>query len=159
MQENGLKTRFRLKENLTFANLMNQQKAISPRILVFSKWSRKKYAIFASLGKLIKIGVLNADICQKSLLKGLVNIAYNANIKSDIDADENELKIKDHDSLQFILSFLGLSIFQVFNFASITNSKKVNPFRTKLYSEYKVCFLPGVRNRLFFTTQLEFHKL
>jgi len=128
---------------------MNQQKSILPRIFVFSKWSRKKYAIFSSLGKLIKIGVLKADICQKALLKGLVDLAYFANIKGDLDEDEKDLNIKDHDSLQFILTSLGLSIFQTFNLTSITIPKKVSPFITILYSEYQVCFLPSVRNRFF----------
>ena len=129
---------------------MNQQKSISPCIFVFSKWSRKKYAIFASLGKLIKIGVLKAEICQKALLKGLVDLAYFANIKGDFDEDENDLNIKDHDSLQCILSSLGLPVFPAFNLTSNTISKKANPFRTELHSEYKVCFLLSVRNRFFF---------
>lgn len=135
---------------------MNQQKYISTNIFVFSKWSRKAYAIFASLGKLIKIGVLKADICQKALLKGIVELGKIAEFKEDVDEDENALDITDHDSLQFILSVLGLSVFSIFNLTSVTISKKVKPLRTILFREYKVCFLLSVRNRLFFIRQLEF---
>lgn len=39
------------------------------KTVVFSKWSRKKFAIFASLGKLVKIGRVSADICDKALQK------------------------------------------------------------------------------------------
>lgn len=135
---------------------MNQQKYITTNIFVFSKWSRKEYAIFASLGKLIKIGVLKADICQKALLKGIVELGKIAEFKEDVDEDENALDITDHDSLQFILSVLGLSVFSIFNLTSVTISKKVKPLRTILFREYKVCFLLSVRNRLFFIRQLEF---
>lgn len=128
---------------------MNQQKYISPNIFVFSKWSRKEYAIFASLGKLIKIGVLKADLCQKALLKGIVDLGNIAEFEEYFDEDESALNITDHESLQFILSSLGLSVFQAFNLASVTISKKVNPLRTILFSDYKVCFLLKVRNRFF----------
>ena len=128
---------------------MNQQKYISTKIFVFSKWSRKEYAIFASLGKLIKIGVLKADICQKALLKGLVDLGKIAKIIEDFDEDECDLDITNHDSLQFMLSSPGLSIFHVTNLAAIKISKKKNPLRTIIFNEYKVCFLPSVRNGLF----------
>jgi hypothetical protein len=133
---------------------MNQQTYISPSIFVFSKWSRKEYAIFASLGKLIKIGVLKADICQKALLKGLVDLNNNVGIKEDCEEDETELSSPDQNSLQLILSSLGLSVLQSYNLVSSTTSEKVNPLRNILYSQYKVCFLLNVRNRLFFSTQI-----
>ena len=37
--------------------------------IVFSKWSRKNYAIFASLHKVIKIARLSVDVCMSSLSK------------------------------------------------------------------------------------------
>lgn len=38
-------------------------------VVVFSQWSRKAYAVFASLKKVIRIAGLSVDICQSSLLK------------------------------------------------------------------------------------------
>ncbi len=137
---------------------MNQQKYISTNIFVFYRWSRKHYAIFASLGRLIKIGVLKADICQKALLKGLIDLDKIAKITADFDEDETTLDTSVHDSLQFILSALGLTVFQTFKLTTVKLSKKGNPLRTKLINEYKVCFLPRVINRLFFSIHLKFHK-
>ncbi len=37
--------------------------------LVFKQWSRKSYAIFASLGKEVSIGHLDIEICDQALLK------------------------------------------------------------------------------------------
>lgn len=129
---------------------MNQGKYISPDIFVFSKWSRKDYAIFASLGKLIKIGVLKADISQKALLKGLVELKKIALITESFDEDETDLNITDHDFLQFAFSFFGLSSLSILNLASAKVSKEENPFKIISHSEYKVCFLQSVKNRLFF---------
>jgi hypothetical protein len=39
------------------------------KLFVFSQWSRKSYAIFASLGKLIKIGKVSAEISDNLLTK------------------------------------------------------------------------------------------
>lgn len=103
---------------------MLQQKYISPDIIVFSKWSRKEYAIFASLGKLIKIGVLKADICQKALLKGLVDLINIAKTTENSDEDEIDLNIADHHFLQLTFSFLGLFFFSVFNLVTISVSKE-----------------------------------
>ena len=131
---------------------MNQQKKISPSIFVFSKWSRKEYAIFASLGKLIKIGVLKADICQKALLKGLVDLGKITKIIEDLDEDESDLKLITHDSLQSILSSLGLSFFQAINLATLKISKERNPLITILFNEYKVRFLLSVETGFFYYT-------
>ena len=133
---------------------MNQKKHISASIFVFSKWSRKKYAIFVSLGKLIKIGVLKADVCQKALLKRLISLGHIAEIKEYFGEDETALNTSADDSFQFTLSWLGLSIFPAFNLVSNTISKKGNPLRIILFSEYRVCFLPSVKNRLFFVHNL-----
>jgi len=128
---------------------MNQQKYISPDIFVFSKWSRKEYAVFASLGKLIKIGVLKADICQKALLKKLVDLKKIANLSEDFEEDESDLNIADYNSLQFMLSSLGLSIFQTTNLATIKKSKEVNPLK-KYYSANIKSVFTKCNKRAFF---------
>ena len=38
-------------------------------VIVFSQWSRKSYAVFASLGKVIKIARVSGDISDKALIK------------------------------------------------------------------------------------------
>lgn len=39
------------------------------KVLVFSQWSRKSYAVFASLGKTIKIARISVAITDKGLFK------------------------------------------------------------------------------------------
>ena len=131
---------------------MNQRSYISPRIFVFSKWSRKEYAVFASLGKLIKIGVLKIDICRKALLKGLIDSGNISEAKEDFNEEDVAWNISDHDSLQLMLSSFGLSALPTFNLASVAAPEKANPLKAGLFNEYEVCFLLSVRNRLFFAT-------
>jgi hypothetical protein len=55
---------------------MKQVVIKSDRIVYFSRWNRKGYAVFASLGKKIKIAGLALHICEqalkKSSLKGVI---------------------------------------------------------------------------------------
>jgi len=128
---------------------MNQGRYISPDIFVFSKWSRKEYAVFASLGKLIKIGVLKADICQKALLKKLVDLKKIAKFTENLEEDDTALNIADYNSLQFILSSLGLSILQTSNLATIKKSKEVSPLK-KYYSANIKSVFTKCNKRAFF---------
>jgi len=132
---------------------MNQGKYISPDIFVFSKWSRKEYAVFASLGKLIKIGVLKADICQKALLKKLVELKKIANLSEDFEEDEPDLNIADYNSLQFLLSSLGLSIFQTINLATIKKSREVNPLKKYYSANIKSVFTKCNKRAFFYLMQ------
>ncbi len=48
---------------------MNRALAHRNSSIVFRQWSRKSYAIFASLGKEVKIGHLNEGVCEKAIDK------------------------------------------------------------------------------------------
>lgn len=48
---------------------MNRRVMQSGLMLYFSRWNRKGYAIFASLGRNIRIGRLAIHICEMSLRK------------------------------------------------------------------------------------------
>ena len=48
---------------------MNRRVMQSGLMLCFSRWNRKGYAIFASLGRNIRIGRLAIHICEMSLRK------------------------------------------------------------------------------------------
>ncbi len=37
--------------------------------LIFNQWSRKSYAVFASLGKEVQIGHIDGEICEKAIEK------------------------------------------------------------------------------------------
>ncbi len=63
-------------------------------VIVFSQWSRKSYAVFASLNKVVHIARLSIDICQSSLLNipaviRLLSLLGVSDIEDD-DIDTNE---------------------------------------------------------------------
>lgn len=51
--------------------MLKRVKANYSDILVFSKWSRKSYAIFVSLRKIVVISQLSIDVCKSFLLKNV----------------------------------------------------------------------------------------
>jgi len=84
---------------------MKSNYSILPKSFVFSKWSRKKYAIFASLGKLIKIGNLSTIYCQKALLKSTITSGTELQFEIPIEKDNSDW-IPDINSIQFIFLFI-----------------------------------------------------
>ncbi len=64
--------------------------------IIFSKWSGKKYAIFASLHRVVNIARISIDICKASLLKSntlnsLINLFEKDNLEEE-DTDWEELQ-------------------------------------------------------------------
>lgn len=61
----------------------------------FSQWSRKAYAIFASVNRVVHIGCLSADVLQMSVLKSsgsiLGSIFKEASDGDDGDFEEDDL--------------------------------------------------------------------
>ena len=82
-------------KNLIFANEMNRLKHIGKNSIIFSRWSRKNYAIFASLGKVVKIARLKTDVCILALEKSAAITNNTANLEGLhenylFDSEENE---------------------------------------------------------------------
>ncbi len=126
---------------------MNQRNYISSEQLVFSKWSRKNYAIFASLGKQVKIGVLKAGICQQTLLKGLVDIITISKNTEDSEDDESEVNIADQSMLQ--LSFFVILALSVFNLNSVISSQENSLFKNFI-RHIQSLFFTNCRKQTFF---------
>lgn len=82
---------------------MLQNKKTNTDVIVFSRWSRKSYAIFASLKKVVCIARLSIDICISSLLKNPTAI-YLLNL---ISAEENERDKNESDEYVGDLMFLS----------------------------------------------------
>lgn len=129
---------------------MNHQNYISSNVVFFSRWSRKNYAVFASLGKHVKIGVLKVDICQKALLKGLVDIISISKNTKGTEEDESEVNIADQSILQ--LSFFVLLILSVFNLNSTLVSRKESLKRH--IQKIQSLFFTNVESRLFLCTNI-----
>ena len=71
---------------------MKNQYNIAKSALVFSKWTRKSYAIFASLGKLVTIAHLSIDICksfftQKKNILSLLTTNSEESENRDVEKD------------------------------------------------------------------------
>lgn len=67
-------------------------KIVSQRLLgtlVFKKWKRKGYAIFASLNKVVKIGQLTIDICKTSFCK-IKSLLSLLNFKEEVGNEEDD---------------------------------------------------------------------
>ncbi len=132
---------------------MNQQKYISSKLIVFSKWSRKNYTVFSSLGKQVKIGVLKARICQKTLLKGLVDIITISKNTEDFEEEESKVNIADTSYLQFAFSTFGLLLFLFFNLASVTSSQE-NRKQKNIIQHIHSLFFTSVESRLFLCNKI-----
>lgn len=81
--------------------------------LVFSRWSRKNYAAFASLKKEVVIAYLKFDVCVAAMLK-CKNLILSLIEPSDLD----QMSIDDIDreqsvSIADLLSALGLNTVSV----------------------------------------------
>lgn len=69
---------------------MFRERYIKEQKIVFSQWSGKNYAVFASLGKVVKIGVLAIDICMQSIKKSssIINSICDTGDFKDFLSDE-----------------------------------------------------------------------
>ena len=79
---------------------MHTNQKIPNRVLTFSQWSRKNYAIFVSLKKVIKIARLSVDLCVTALLKGKSSNSQ-FNFKLEFDKPDEEF-VSDELTLQDI---------------------------------------------------------
>ena len=71
---------------------MNKISIHNQNFIRFKRWSRKNYAVFAGLNKIISIGKITVEICEKSLQKTFSNITefltFNKE-SNDSELDEN----------------------------------------------------------------------
>lgn len=68
---------------------MHKQRYIDKSAKWFSQWSRKAYAMFLSISKVVHIGRLSADISQQALLKSTgVGVITLSNALGDSSIDD-----------------------------------------------------------------------
>ncbi len=73
---------------------MQTNRHISENALTFSRWTRKNYAVFVSLKKVIKIARLSVDIClaashkNLSLIRILAYVLYTCKTDEAFENDE-----------------------------------------------------------------------
>ncbi len=77
---------------------MNRKNNRSNTHIVFSKWSGKGYAIFASLHKEVQIAQLKISICKQAVKKNIKLIS------KFVQLDNDELNQQSDDPIEFLLS-------------------------------------------------------
>lgn len=93
--------------------------------MVFSKWKRKSYAIFASLHRVVIIAHLSIDtcVCLFSKIKQLLSIEIG---DSDVTVSEKEILEKfDSNLLKSLLYLIGIER----DFAFVSDYYKVYEYR------------------------------
>ncbi|MDG5798802.1 hypothetical protein QA597_00325 [Marinilabiliaceae bacterium ANBcel2] len=95
-------------------------------VVVFSRWSRRSYAIFSSLKKTIHIAQLSFDVCEASLLKNnrVISILQKVGFAKDDDI------VKDDDDF---FNFWELVLF----FELLFVDRDIEVY----ISRYKYCFI------------------
>ncbi len=112
---------------------MFQNKQIHTDVIVFSQWSRKNYAVFASLKKVIRIARLSIDICQSSLLKTptvihLLSLLGLSNIEND---DTNTYEQIDNLLLSFAVMPTISNSKDIYSQNKLINYNTGNPYFAK----------------------------
>lgn len=108
---------------------------IQKQNITFSKWSRKGFAVFASLGKVVKIAQLKVEICKQAIKKN-INLLDDLFIlkKDNFIAQTNE-----------IVEILLQDLFIENNLLIQSLNTKTGRFHKKLQNEYNQspCFAPA----------------
>jgi len=89
---------------------MNNGLTYNSGLTVFRKWSGKAYSVFASIGRQIRIGHIDFDICDKALLKDKKGNPFLLDINEFlVDKDEDTSELLD-EVLDYQLIFNLLTI-------------------------------------------------
>ena len=93
---------------------MKETKSIAKRRLVFTKWSRKSYAIFASLKREVQIGHLSFSICGSLVrkTKSFVSFASRMEFSSFTDKQQNladSLQLSNMSSYLLVLRLVSMT--------------------------------------------------
>lgn len=106
---------------------MLKNKQIKKSVVVFSQWSRKGYAIFASLKSVVKIGCLTIDLCESALSKSSSSIQF----VSTVGCDENESMDPNSSELVINPILITSSLPLVSNNADTYHRSKKNNYTIK----------------------------
>lgn len=60
---------------------------VNNKSVVFSRWTRKNYAIYASLHKVVLIAQLTIDVCKSAILKSNVLVQFLDYLQCDEDEE------------------------------------------------------------------------
>lgn len=109
---------------------MFQTNPIHTDTIVFSQWSRKSYAVFASLKKVVRIARLSIDICLSSLLNVPAVICLLSLLVNSAEEDDNTAIDEQYVNLQLSLAVMPLisTHKETYSSDNINNLQYRNPF-------------------------------
>ncbi|MBE9466797.1 MAG: hypothetical protein IMY72_00590 [Bacteroidetes bacterium] len=87
---------------------MKYQHKINQRSIVFSRWTRKSYAVFASLGKIVSIGHLSFDTCMSFFSKKKTSLNKLINNTEPVENEDIETETFFSEWLEILLIELGI---------------------------------------------------
>lgn len=76
---------------------MNRGEKIKQNYIHFFRWTRKKFAVMASLGKIISIGAVRIEICKQALKKS--GLTFSALPVGNLISAEDDVPDKEMGSL------------------------------------------------------------
>jgi hypothetical protein len=97
------------------------------KTLNFSRWSRKAYASFVSIGKIVKISTLKIEVAQGFIKKSKSFTEIQLFFKSTKEEKNNE-----HDETKFIL--IPIAITSIQSKLKDSHSGQLNNSLTKIFS-------------------------
>ena len=109
---------------------MRYQYKILNNAVVFSKWTRKSYAVFVSLHRVINIARLSIDICIASFGKIQAMLRL-LNQGIGIDANENDSPEREEELSEWIMKLLLKSGITEIN--ESYSFKKINKVLVKVH--------------------------
>lgn len=93
---------------------MKKQQINSVKDIRFRRWTRKSYAVFAGLNKVISIGKVKAGICDRTSLKTnsllVANAVFAGNLLKTFDEAEEAEDLLFDNLLQTNLQVLAIDI-------------------------------------------------
>lgn len=129
---------------------MNSGKYIARTVFTFHQWKGKGYAVFASLGKLIRIGKLSTAVSQNFVAKDVTKPDAFLNRMDGSDSEEESGEFRDALLLEQLALLLGI---QPALIAVNKNSERIQPSLAAyriFYFLIKVRFLLRAGNGLFY---------
>lgn len=94
--------------------VLKKQLVNSTKSIRFRRWTRKSYAIFAGLNKVISIGKIKAGICDRTSLKtnslSVIDAIFVSNLLKTFDENEETEELLFENFLQANLQALTMDV-------------------------------------------------
>lgn len=77
---------------------------IQSSVITFSSWSRKSYALFAVMGKMVRIGFLNIDLALVEVITIKKHLSLSVNQEDEEEDDRELLSVSEASLLERLMA-------------------------------------------------------